>query len=145
MARRCTWSTPAGARADSGSPCPPRPFAPAPAAGRLDEALVAAAVVRRPGAAGHHVAVGVDRIDRIHQRYDAVRGEDLLDVRAVALAAVAHEYLVELEGDAARAEVVRGDLGSQELVADVRTVALQRLGSRLLPRRLLQGLDHHRR
>src|SRR5713101_7804985 len=94
-------------------------------AGEIHDARVASTRVRAPSAPGDHVAVGVHRVDRIHQGDHAVRGEDLLEVRTVALAAVAHEDLVDTERDAPGAEVVRGDLGAQEFVSDVRALALE--------------------
>src|SRR5207245_246896 len=73
-----------------------------------------------------------------------VRGEDLLEVRTVALTAVAHEDLVDTERDAPGAEVVRGDLGAQEFVSDVRAVNLEGLAARHVVGGRLDGAARRR-
>ena len=111
---------------------------------QVHHARVAAARVGRTRASGHDVAVGVHGIDGIHERDDGVGRENLLKVGAIALAAVADEDLVRRQCDAARAEVLRGDLPAQPLVADVRTVALERLCAGHVVGRLVNRA-HHRR
>ena len=106
-------------------------------AGQVHDASVAAALVGAAATPGDHVAVGVDGVNGIHERDHAVLREDLLEVRAVALAAVAHEDLVDGDLHAARAEVVGRDLGAQELVTDVGPVALEGLAPRHVVRRLV--------
>jgi hypothetical protein len=114
-------------------------------AGQVHHARVAPALVGGPGAARDHVAVRVNGIDRIHQRHHTIPGEDLLEIGAVALAAVADEDLVDPDLHAARGEIVAGDLRAQKLVADVRTVATERLGVGHLVGGVVDRVDHGRR
>ncbi len=98
----------------------------------VEDARVAALVVGRPRAARHHVGVDVDGVDRVGHRDPRVRGEDLLDVSAVLLAAVGDEDLVGGDLDAARAVVVLADRVDQEVVAVLRPVAAEALRARHL-------------
>ena len=83
--------------------------------GQVDQ-LAVAAVFGGAGAAGHHVGVHVDGIDRVGHRDDVVDGEDLLHVGGVALRAVGHEDLVGRDLGALAAKM-RRDRFDQEVVA----------------------------
>ena len=62
---------------------------------QVDEAVVAAgALVQGAGAPGHHVAVDVDRIDRVGEGHHTVGGKQLLDIGGVALGAVTDEHIL---------------------------------------------------
>jgi hypothetical protein len=112
---------------------------------QVDETRIAPALVGGPGAPRHHVAVRVDGVDGIHEGHDAFGREELLDVGAVALAAIADEDLVQAEPHAEGAEVVSGDLGEEELISGIGSVAPEGLGARQLVGGLVEGADHRRR
>ena len=75
----------------------------------------------------HHVRVDVDRIDRIGDGDARGEREDLLDVAAIALAAIADEDLVSRDVDTARRIVVLADRLDEEVVTLLRAVAAKRL------------------
>ena len=112
---------------------------------QIHEARIAARLVGRAGAPGHHVAVDVHGIDGIRQGHHGLRREDLLDVAAVALGPVAHEDLVGGDRHPAGAVVVLGDQLGEELVAGLGAVAAEGLGARHLVDRLVERADHHGR
>ena len=111
---------------------------------QVHEARVAPTLIGAARSSGDHVAVRVHRVDGIHEGDHAFGGEDLLQVGAVALAPVADEDLVHCNIDAARAEIVLGDLRTQEVVAHVGPIAPQRRGLPLLTGGLFQGVDDRR-
>ena len=88
--------------------------------------------------AGHHVGVDVDRIDRIGNEHGVVLIEEIQDVAEIGLCAVRDEDLVEGELYA-ELLIIRLDRGLQEIVALLRTVAMEALGPAHILRRL-----HHR-
>ncbi len=78
-------------------------------------------------ASRHHVRIDVHRVHRIGDRDARREREDLLDVAAVALAAIADEDLVGRDVHAARGVVVLADRFDEEVVALLRAVAAERL------------------
>ena len=81
----------------------------------------------RIGATCHHVRIDVNRIDRIGDRDLRGMREDLLDVAAIALAAIADEDLVGRDVDAAHLVVIRADRFDEKIVTLLGTVAAERL------------------
>jgi hypothetical protein len=108
---------------------------------QVDHAGVAGGRIRRAGAPGDHVGVGIHRIDGIHYADHALGGENLLKIGAVALAAVADEDLVRSQRHAARDEILGRDFGAQPLVPDVRPVAFEGLESRHVVGGLVERAD----
>ena len=100
-----------------------------------------AVLLQRARAASHDIRVEVDRVYRVRDGDLVGRAEDLLDVAAVALGAVADENLVRRDLDAAVRVVVLDDGFRQERVALLRAVAVERLSLRLIVDRLVHGLD----
>ena len=100
-----------------------------------------AVLLQRARAAGHDIRVEVDRVYRVRDGDLVCRAEDLLDVAAVALGAVADEDLVRRDLDAAVRVVVLDDGFRQERVALLWAVAVERLSLRLIVDRLVHGLD----
>ncbi len=107
---------------------------------QVDDALVAP-VDHGAGAAGHHVGVQVDRVDRVGDGDGDVGGEDLLDVAGVALGAVADEHLVGFDPRPPGLEILGRDFLPQELVALLGAVAAEGGGIRHLVHRLVKGPD----
>ncbi len=97
-----------------------------------------------PGAACHRVAVNVDRIDRIAYGNLVVDGEDIAYIAAVAFRAIGDEYLVDINVDPARLEVVFQNSLAQEIVALLGAVTLECGRVRLLVDCFMHGLDHSR-
>src|SRR2546430_5355764 len=89
----------------------------------LFRSAVASGLVEGAGPPGHDVAVDVHGIHGVHDGDDTVGSEDLLDVGAVALAAIADEDLVGADRDAPLAVVACGDQLGEEVVAGLRAVA----------------------
>ena len=110
-------------------------------AGQIDDAFEVAVVLQRSRAAGHDVRVEVDRVNRVRDGDLVGRAEDLLDVAAVALRAVADENLIRRDLDAAVRVVVLDDGFRQEGVALLRAVAVERLSLGLIVDGLVHGLD----
>jgi hypothetical protein len=111
-------------------------------AGKVDDPIEASGGVGGAGAAGHDVAVQVDRIDRIGQRDHAVGREDLLDVGDVGLRAVADDDLVGGDLHAALAEVVAGDRLEEEIPAGLGWIPAECLDPRHLVHGGVHRLDH---
>src|SRR5256886_12940586 len=109
----------------------------------LFRSAVASGLVEGAGPPGHHVAVDVHRIHGIHDGDDAVGSEDLLDVGAVALAAVADEDLVGAHRDAALAVVTGGDQLGEEVVARLGAVPSERLRAGHLVDGRVEAADDH--
>ena len=96
------------------------------------------------GTARHDIAVDVDRIDRIGDRDLVVRGEDLLDVGAVALRTIRNEDLVCFNVAASGFEIVLCDRAAQALITEVRCVSLECLLVRHLIDCAVQCIDDDR-
>ena len=109
--------------------------------GQVGDARIAPLRVGGAGAAGHHVRVDVDRIDRVGDRERRALVEDLLDVAAVLFAAVGDEDLVGRDLDTARAVVVFADRVEQEVVAVLGSVAAETLRASHLDARIAHRLD----
>ena len=89
---------------------------------------------------GHHVGVDVDRIDRIGDKHRVVFIEEIQDVAEIRLCAIRDEDLVEGELDA-ELLIIRLDRSLQEIVALLRTVAMEALGPTHILRRLHHRID----
>ncbi len=105
-----------------------------PPAGHIDDIAESGAFPVVSGAASHHVGVDINGINRVADRDDVVRAEDIADIAGVALRAVADENLVRGNLDAAVPELVFADGLPQERVAGFRPIAAERLGTPHLPR-----------
>ena len=90
--------------------------------------------------AGHHVGVDVDRIDRVGDEHGVLLIEEIQDVAEIGLRAVRDEDLVEGELNA-ELLIIRLDRCLQEIVALLRTVAMEALGLTHLLRRLHHRID----
>ena len=101
-------------------------------------------VNERAGAAAHHVAVYVHRVDWVGDSEVVVPPHQLADVARVALRPVVDEYLARVDVYAARQEVVFRYGLAQEQVALLRAVAVERVLVRHVVNGLVHGL-HHRR
>ncbi len=112
----------------------------------IDDPRVLARVIARPGASRHDVRIDINGIDRVGHGHHVLDAENLLHVARVGLGPVADKDLIELDADAARAEIVVDNRLPQELVPDAAVVIA---AERLLPAHLLDrpvhGLDHRRR
>ena len=97
------------------------------------------------GASRHDVGVDINGINRIGDGEADVRGEDLLDVAAIALRTVGDEDLVGLDPAAARLEIVLRDGLAQEGVALFGAVALERLAPAQFVGAGVQGRHAHGR
>ncbi len=107
------------------------------AAGEVDDAFVAAALVRQTGVAGHHVGIDVDRIDRIRDRDPVLVAEDIEDETAIALRAVGDENLVVRDLHPAVAIIDLRDFLAQEIAALLVAVAAEGFAhGKLVHRRL---------
>ena len=108
-------------------------------AGKIGDALVAAIRLQSAGAAGHDIGVQVYRVYRIRDGNGVIGAEDFLDVAAVALGTIRHEYLVSL--NAQPLVVVFDDFIHQEAVALLRAVAPEGIGGCHFVYCLVHGLD----
>ncbi len=83
------------------------------------------AILEDSRSAYHHVRVDIYWINRVGDTDVVVPSQNLLDISCVALRSVVHEYLVRVEVDATRQEVVLDDGLTEEVVASLRTVATE--------------------
>ena len=60
---------------------------------QVNDAVIAA-VIKRSGAAGHHVGIQINRIYRIGNRNVNVGGKNLLDIAGVTFGAIADKYFL---------------------------------------------------
>ena len=81
------------------------------------------AILKDSRSANHHVRVDIYRINRVGDTDVVIPSQNLLDISCVALGSVVYEYLVGIEMNAARQEVVLDDSLTEEVVASFRTVA----------------------
>ena len=104
---------------------------------QIDEPRIRAALVALAGVAGHDVRIDIDGIDRVGDRDAVLVAEDVEDVAAIALRAVADEDLVIRDLDALRAEIILRDRVPQPLVTLLRAVAVKAFARRHLVHRLV--------
>ena len=100
--------------------------------------------LERSGAAGHHVTVEVDGVDRVGDGDAHVFGEEFLDVRDVALGAVTHEDVVRVHFDAAGGIFTADDGFAQKVVALFRAVPAEARRVGEFVRRPVHCLNHRR-
>ena len=67
------------------------------------------AVLKNSRSANHHVRVDIYRINRVGDTDVVIPSQNLLDISCIALGSVVYEYLVGVEMNAARQEVVLDD------------------------------------
>ena len=95
---------------------------------QITQTGVAALVAGLAGAASHHIAVHVHRIDRVGHGDAIALSKDVEDVAAVALGAVGDEDLIGADLTAAGLEIMRGDRLSQPGVTLLRAIAVEAFG-----------------
>ena len=103
-----------------------------------------AAVLHRTGTAYHHVGVDIDRIDGVGDTDGVVPANEFLDIARVALCAVVDEYLVNIEMDATRQEVVLQYSLTQEIVTLLRSIAVEAAGRSHLVGSLMHSFNYRR-
>ena len=116
--------------------------------GQVAQAAVLPSLIGITGAACHHVAVDIHRIDRIGHGDAIAFAKDVEDVAAIALGAVGDKDLLGADVTAAALEIVFGNGLTQPGVALLRPVAMEAFaGSHLVdgvfhrvPAGLRQGL-----
>ena len=74
----------------------------------------------------HHVRIYINRINRVGNADVVIPSQNLLDISRIALGSIVHEYLVGVEMNATRQEIVLDDSLTKEIVASLRTVASER-------------------
>ena len=89
---------------------------------------VAAKVAGITGAARHHVAVHIHRIDRVRHRHAVAFPEDVEDVAAVALGAVGDENLIGADVASPRLEILLGNRLAQPGIALLRAITMESFG-----------------
>ena len=77
------------------------------------------------GTSAHHVAVYIDRINRVGHAYAVVVAENVADVSRVALCSVVHEDFRRTEMDASRKVIVLEDGFYQEVVSLLGTISTE--------------------
>ena len=83
------------------------------------------AVLKDSRSANHHVRVDIYRINRVGDTDVVIPSQNLLNISCIALGSVVYEYLVGVEVDATRQEVVLDDSLAKKVVATLRTIATE--------------------
>ena len=101
-------------------------------------------VLYRAGTTNHHVRIDVHGIDRVGHANGVVPANQFLNITGVALGTIVHEDLVDIQVDATRQEVVLQNGLAQEVVALLRTIAVESLSGAHLVGSLVHRLNHGR-
>ena len=97
------------------------------------------------GTSAHHVAVYIDRINRVGHSHAVVVAQNVTDVSRVALCSVVHKDFRRTEMDASRKVIVLDDGFYQEVVSLFGTVSTECLRISHLFHRLVHRFDADRR